>query len=152
MPSTREVEKSWNLRKFDLWPAITGSNIDLGPKIIPPIASTRREQSAGIFREALRRFVWKRQGGVAPTPPPTPAKVAKHRLRARVNKYPPSCHSPCRRSHSFVSNLTVTSFVFIRYISLNTHRCSGYSVDCVFVAIWHKYTFNISFCFICVIY
>ena len=89
MPSTREVEKSWNLRKFDLWPAITGSNIDLGPKIIPPIASTRREQSAGIFREALRRFVWKRQGGrVAPTPPPppTPAKVAKHRLRARVKE------------------------------------------------------------------
>ena len=85
MPSTREVEKSWNLQKFDLWPAITGSNIDLGPKIIPPIASTRREQSAGLFREALRRFVWKRQGGGGRTnPPSTPAKVANHRLRARV--------------------------------------------------------------------
>ena len=44
-------------------------------------------QSAGLFREALRRFIWKRQGGgVAPTPPPTPAKVAKHRLRARVKE------------------------------------------------------------------
>ena len=63
--------------------AITGSNIDLGPKIIPPTASTRRPQSAGLFREALRRFVWKRQGGSHP-PPPTPAKVGKHRLRARV--------------------------------------------------------------------
>ena len=82
MPSTRAVEKSWNFQKFDLWPAITGLNIDLS-KIIPPIASTRREQSAGLFREALRRFVWKRQGGVAP--PPTPAKVAKHGLLARVN-------------------------------------------------------------------
>ena len=81
MPSTREVEKSWNLRKFDLWPAITGSNIDLGPQIIPPIASTRREQSAGLFREALRRFVWKRQGGVAPTPPPL------HRRRWRNTVY-----------------------------------------------------------------
>ena len=65
----RETKKSRNFRKFDLWPAITGSNIDLVPKIIPPIASTRRAQSAGLFREALRRFVWKRQGGVAPTPP-----------------------------------------------------------------------------------
>ena len=81
---TRESKKSRNFRIFDFWAAITGSNIDLGPKIIPPIASTRRAQSAGLLCEALRRFVWKRQGGgVAPTPPPTPAKVAKHRLRAR---------------------------------------------------------------------
>ena len=64
----RETKKSRNFRNFDLWPAITGSNIDLEPKIIPPIASTRRAQSAGLFREALRRFVWKRQGGVAPPP------------------------------------------------------------------------------------
>ena len=70
MPSTREVEKSWDLRKFDLSPAITGSNNDLGPKIIPPIASTRRKQSAGLFREALRRFIWKRQGGGRTNPPP----------------------------------------------------------------------------------
>ena len=63
MLSTREVEKSWNLRKFYLWPTITGWNIDLGSKIIPPIASTRREQSA------LRRFVWKRQRGGSHPPP-----------------------------------------------------------------------------------
>ena len=37
---------------------------------MPPIASTRREQSAGLFREALRRFVWKRQGGGRTNPPP----------------------------------------------------------------------------------
>ena len=79
---TRKTKKSWNFRKFDLWPVITGSNMDLGPKIIPPIVSTRREQSAGLFREALPRFVWKRQGGGSH--PPTPAKVAKHGLWARV--------------------------------------------------------------------
>ena len=80
------IWKIMEFAKIDLWPAITGSNIDLGPKIIPPIVSTRREQSAGLFREALRRFVWKRQGGGGShqPPPPTPAKVAKHRLRARV--------------------------------------------------------------------
>ena len=67
---TRETKKSRNFRKFDLWPDITGSNIDLGPKIIPPIASTWRAQSVGYFREALRRFVWKRQGGSQQPPPP----------------------------------------------------------------------------------
>ena len=68
---TRELEKSRNFRKFDFWPAITGSNIDLGPKIIPPIVSTRREKSAGLFREALRCFVWKRQGRGSHQPSPT---------------------------------------------------------------------------------
>ena len=82
---TCETKKSRNFLKIDLWPAITGSNIDLGPKIILPTASTRRAQSAGLFREVLRRFVWKRQGGLPP--PPTPAKVAKHRLRARVKTW-----------------------------------------------------------------
>ena len=52
-----------------------GSNIDLGPKIIPPIASIRREQSVGLFREALRRFVWKRQGGGSH--PPTPGRKTR---------------------------------------------------------------------------
>ena len=67
---TRETKKSWNFRKIDLWHVITGSNIDLGPKIIAPIASNRREQSDGLFCESLRRFVWERQGeGVTPTNP-----------------------------------------------------------------------------------
>ena len=88
---THGTKKSRNFRKFDLLPAITGSNIDLGPKIIPPIASTPRVQYAGHFCEALRRFVWKRQGGRGRTPP-TPAKVAKHCLRARVNPAPPPPH------------------------------------------------------------
>ena len=65
-PMTSSV---WPL--FDLWPVITGSNIDLGPNTKPPIASIRREQSAGLFREALRRFVWKRQGGGVTPPCPT---------------------------------------------------------------------------------
>ena len=56
---TRKVENH-SFRKFDLWPAITGSNIDLGPKIIPPIASTRQEQSAGLFLG----------GGAISSPPP----------------------------------------------------------------------------------
>ena len=71
MLSTREVEKSWYLRKFDLWPAITESNIDLGPIIIPPIARlvySARAICWFFFREALRRFVWKRQGGSHPPP------------------------------------------------------------------------------------
>ena len=55
---TREAKQSWNYgliwtRKFDFLPVITGSNIDLGPKIISPIASTRREQSAVFFSAKL---------------------------------------------------------------------------------------------------
>ena len=83
---TRETKKSWNFRKFDLWPVITGSNIDLGHQKIPPFASTRWEQSAGLLREALWCFVWKRQGGRTNFTP-APAKVEKHSLRARVNQY-----------------------------------------------------------------
>ena len=55
--------KNWHFRKFDLLPSIPGSNAGIGPKIIPPIASAQREQAAGLFREALRRFISKRQGG-----------------------------------------------------------------------------------------
>ena len=36
-------------RKFDFRPHINGSNIDLGYKNVPPIASTRREQYAAFF-------------------------------------------------------------------------------------------------------
>ena len=54
--------KVMNFRKFELWPVIIGSNIDLGPKIIPPFASTRREQSAGLLTRA-----W--PGGGRLTPP-----------------------------------------------------------------------------------
>ena len=45
-----------------------------------PIASTRREQSAGLFREALRRFVWKRQGGGGRTNPPYTGEGGKTRF------------------------------------------------------------------------
>ena len=40
-----KVEKTSISPKIDLWPAITRLNVDLGSKNIPPIASTRREQS-----------------------------------------------------------------------------------------------------------
>ena len=56
---------------------------------MPPIASTRREQSAGPFREALRRFVWKRQGGVAPTNQPP-----LHRRRWQNTVYGRGLRSP----------------------------------------------------------
>ena len=55
--------------KIVLWPAITRSNIYLGSKNIPPIASTHREQSVCPCCEMLRRLVSKRQGGrIAPSP------------------------------------------------------------------------------------
>ena len=78
---TRQTKNSWNFRKFDIWPVITGSNIDLGPNIISPIASTRRANLL-VFSAKLYdvRLETSRGGGR----PPTPAKVAKHGLRARV--------------------------------------------------------------------
>ena len=57
------------LRKIDLWPAITRSNVDLGSQKLPSSYSTRRGASARFFREALRPSVSKLQG-VAPTPQP----------------------------------------------------------------------------------
>ena len=64
-----KVEKSSISPKINFWPAITTSNDDLGSKNIPPIAITRWEQSIGLFREALRRLVSKRQGGHIDPPP-----------------------------------------------------------------------------------
>ena len=72
-------------RKFDLWSDLTRSNINLGPKTICAIARSRRGASTGFFREALRPSGADRQGGrTNPPPPPARAKVAKHRVRARV--------------------------------------------------------------------
>ena len=53
-------------RKFDLWPDLTRSNIDLGPKTICAIARSRRGASTGQFREALRPSGADRQGGRTP--------------------------------------------------------------------------------------
>ena len=71
MPSTREVEKWWNLRKFDLWPAITGSNIDLGPKN----NNTNREYSARAIcwsfpRSSTTLRLETPRGGSHQPPPP----------------------------------------------------------------------------------
>ena len=49
---------------------------------MPPIASTRREQSFGLFLRALRRLVSKRQG-VASSPPPLPGRVMENALPGR---------------------------------------------------------------------
>ena len=68
---TRKVEKSKNFRKFDLWPAITGSNIHLGAKIIQPIASTRREQSSGFSAKLYDSSFGNAKGGRTPPPCPT---------------------------------------------------------------------------------
>ena len=57
------------------------SNVDLGSQNIPPIAITRREQSIGLLREALRRLVLKRQGGRID--PPLPGRVMENALPGR---------------------------------------------------------------------
>ena len=108
---TREAKKSRNFRKFDIWPDITGSNIDLGPKIIPPIASTRRVQSLGRFREALQRFVWKRHGGSHPPP--------LHRRRWQNTVYGRGLESTIALNLTF---LHPHSFVFLLYQHVNTFR------------------------------
>ena len=74
-------------RKFDLWPNLTRSNIDLGPKTICGIARSRRDPSNGIFREALRPSGADRQGGGSYQPPPPPDRPRYEKCpdRARVN-------------------------------------------------------------------
>ena len=75
-------------RKFDLWPDLTRSHINLGPKTICAIARSRRGASTGFSREALRPSGADRQGGGGGRTNPARAKVAKHRVRARVNLRP----------------------------------------------------------------
>ena len=72
-------------RKFDLWPDLTRSNIDLGPKTICAIARSRRGASTGFFREALRPSGADRQGGGRTNPPPDRPRYEKCPDRARVN-------------------------------------------------------------------
>ena len=73
-------------RKFDLWPDLTRSNIDLGPKTICAIARSRRGASTGLFREALRPSGADRQGGGSyQPPPPDRPRYEKCPDRARVN-------------------------------------------------------------------
>ena len=73
-------------RKFDLWPDLTRSNIDLGPKTICAIARSRRGASTGLFREALRPSGADRHGGVVPTPPLT-VRVMRNALTGRGLRY-----------------------------------------------------------------
>ena len=62
-------------RKFDLWPALSRSNFDLGLKTICAIARFRRGASTGFFREALRPSGADRQGGGRTNPPPWPSAL-----------------------------------------------------------------------------
>ena len=78
-----KVKKCHFSRKFDLWPDLTRSNIDLGPKTICAIARSCRGASTGLFREALRPSGADRQGGVVPTPPPDRPRYEKCPDRAR---------------------------------------------------------------------
>ena len=57
-------------RKFDLWPDLTRSNVDLGLKTICAIARSHRNASTGFFREALQPSGADRQGGSYQPPPP----------------------------------------------------------------------------------
>ena len=57
-------------RKFDLWPDLTRSNIDLGPQTICAIARSCRGASTGLFCEALRPSGADHQGGGSYQPPP----------------------------------------------------------------------------------
>ena len=57
-------------RKFDLWPDLTRSNVDLGLKTICAIARSRRDAS-NVFREALRPPGADRQGSYPPDPRPS---------------------------------------------------------------------------------
>ena len=70
-------------RKFDLWPDLTRSNIDLGPKTICAIARSRRGASTGSFREALRPSGADRQGGRTNPPPPLTVRVMRNALTGR---------------------------------------------------------------------
>ena len=75
-------------RKFDLWPDLTRSNIDLGPETIRAIARSRRGASTGLFREALRPSGADRQGGGRTNPPPPDRpRYEKCPDRARVKQW-----------------------------------------------------------------
>ena len=78
-------------RKFDLWPDLTRSNINLGPKTICAIARSRRGASTGLFREALRPSGADRQGGGSyQPPPPLTVRVMRNALTGRgLNNYIP---------------------------------------------------------------
>ena len=85
-----KAKKSHFSRKFDLWPDLTRSNVDLGLKTIArshrdyAIARSHRDASTVFFREALRPPGADSQGGSYQPPPPPLAKVAKYGKRARV--------------------------------------------------------------------
>ena len=68
----RKAKKCHFLRKFDLWPDLTRSNIDLRPKTICAIARSRRDASTVFFSAKLYDHQGPIARGVVPTPPDRP--------------------------------------------------------------------------------
>ena len=80
-----KLKKCHFSRKFDIWPDLTRSNIDLGLKKYVQsrdLIETRRL----FFSAKLYDYQGRSPGGLYQPPPPPPlAKVAKYGKRARVN-------------------------------------------------------------------
>ena len=111
-------------RKFDLWPDLTRSNIDLGPKTICAIARSRRGASTGLFREALRPSGADRQGGGSyQPPPPDRPRYEKCPDRARVkgnisqgtSVFTPRVQFDPPRSNHWPNTLALSGVQYTRY-------------------------------------
>ena len=70
------------LRKFDIWPLVNDSNINLRLKNVPPVASTRREQSAVFFPLSCTTINFETHGGSL-HPPPLHVRVMKIGVNGR---------------------------------------------------------------------
>ena len=82
-------EKLENCRfceKFDIWPLISGSYVDLGPNNSQPIASTRRDQSAGFFPLSYTTLSFETHEGRIDPPPPARHRYQNRRARVRVKE------------------------------------------------------------------
>ena len=70
--------KKWRFsQKFDLWPDLTRSNVDLGLKIVYAIARSCRDASTGFFPRSSTTIRGRSPGGVVPTPPPPPPSTGE---------------------------------------------------------------------------
>ena len=76
----RKAKKCHFSRKFDLWPDLTRSNIDLRPKTICAIARSRRDASTVFFSAKLYDHQGPIARGVVPTPPPLTVRVMRNAL------------------------------------------------------------------------
>ena len=79
-------KKCHGSRKFDLWPNLTRSNVDIGLKTICAIARFRRDASI-FFSVKLYDHQGPIARGVVPPPPPDRPRYEKCPDRARVNSH-----------------------------------------------------------------